>query len=96
MSELLNNFIDDVYVVCVTIKQFRAHHDLYNLSVLVGKLIKACFFFYITELFWKPDYHCETCDERDEKPNYEEKDPDSNYEQWEEEEGVEDYGDDYD
>ena len=41
--EVLVNFIDDIYILATALMGFTNHYDLFNLSLIMGKILKMCF-----------------------------------------------------
>lgn len=52
--EMFVNSVDDVWVVANSALGFVLHLDLFNLSVIAGKIVKVCFQLYLEGLYFQP------------------------------------------
>ena len=43
LGEYLTNFIDDLYVILTALTGFSAHTDMFNASLILGKVLKITF-----------------------------------------------------
>jgi len=56
--EILANLADDLLVISLSVVSFMNHNDFHSSSVILGKLLKMCFQFYMEGfLFQYDDYY---------------------------------------
>ena len=47
LSEVLVNFVDDIFIIVTTFMSWKVHMDFFNASIIVGKVLKICFQYYL-------------------------------------------------
>ena len=46
-AELTANALDDIYIILTAFMGWRVHYDFFNASLILGRVLKMCFAYYI-------------------------------------------------
>ena len=53
IAEVAANFLDDVYIILTAFLSWQTHSDFFNFGIILGKVLKICFQYYLEGFFFQ-------------------------------------------